>query len=138
MTKIAGSGSISQRHGSADPDPDPPQNVMDPQHWINHTGFLSLCTPPPFPNALPKGTYEICQDLDYCESKVINVDRIHKEINYLYVLSVLFFNDFSEKIYSKITSLETQMQDYVRYLYLGVRAASTFINWYILLCFIAI
>ncbi len=28
MTKIAGSGSISQRHGSADPD----QNVTDPQH----------------------------------------------------------------------------------------------------------
>ncbi len=39
MTKIAGSGSasrsgsISQRHGSADSDPDPHQNVMDPQHW---------------------------------------------------------------------------------------------------------
>jgi hypothetical protein len=32
MTKIAGSGSISQRHRSADPDP--PQNVMDPQHWL--------------------------------------------------------------------------------------------------------
>ncbi len=32
MTKIAVRG-ISQRHGSADPDPDPPQNVMDPQHW---------------------------------------------------------------------------------------------------------
>ncbi len=32
MMKIAGSGSISTRHGSADPDPDPPQNVMDPQH----------------------------------------------------------------------------------------------------------
>jgi hypothetical protein len=31
MTKIGGSGSISQRHGS--PDPDPHQNVMDPQHW---------------------------------------------------------------------------------------------------------
>jgi hypothetical protein len=29
MTKIAGSGSISQRHGSADPYLDPPQNVMD-------------------------------------------------------------------------------------------------------------
>ncbi len=35
-TKIAGSGSesgygsISQRHGSADPDPNPHQNVMDP------------------------------------------------------------------------------------------------------------
>jgi hypothetical protein len=27
-----GSRSISQRHGSADPDPDPHQNVMDPQH----------------------------------------------------------------------------------------------------------
>ena len=40
MTKIAGSGTESgsgfisqtQRHGSADPDPYPPQNVMDPQH----------------------------------------------------------------------------------------------------------
>jgi hypothetical protein len=35
MMKIEGSGSasgsISQRHGSADPDPN--QNVMDPQHW---------------------------------------------------------------------------------------------------------
>jgi hypothetical protein len=34
MMKIegSGSGSISQRHGSVDPDPDPHQNVMDPQH----------------------------------------------------------------------------------------------------------
>jgi hypothetical protein len=34
VAKIAGSGSgsINQRHGSADPDPDPPQNFMDPQH----------------------------------------------------------------------------------------------------------
>jgi hypothetical protein len=31
MTKMAGSGSISQRHGSAVPDPDPHQNVMDLQ-----------------------------------------------------------------------------------------------------------
>jgi hypothetical protein len=30
MTKIAGSGSISQRHGFADPDPH--QNAMDPEH----------------------------------------------------------------------------------------------------------
>ncbi len=30
------SGSISQRHGSANPNPhpDPHQNVMDPQHWL--------------------------------------------------------------------------------------------------------
>jgi hypothetical protein len=35
MTKIAGSGSvsISQRHGSADPDPY--QNVMDPQNCLD-------------------------------------------------------------------------------------------------------
>ncbi len=26
------SGSIGQRHGAVDPDPDPHQNVMDPQH----------------------------------------------------------------------------------------------------------
>jgi hypothetical protein len=32
MTKIAGSGSISQRHGSADPH----QNVMDPEHCFEH------------------------------------------------------------------------------------------------------
>ncbi len=43
MTKIAGSGSasgsISQRHGSADPDldPDPYQNVMNPKHCIKDT-----------------------------------------------------------------------------------------------------
>jgi hypothetical protein len=36
--KIA--GSISNRHGSADPDPDPHQNVMDPQHC--NFGLLSL------------------------------------------------------------------------------------------------
>jgi hypothetical protein len=40
MTKIAGfrseSGSISLRHGAANPDPDPYQNVMDLQHchWL--------------------------------------------------------------------------------------------------------
>jgi hypothetical protein len=36
MTKIAGSGSgsISQRHGSSDQDPDPHQNVMDLELWV--------------------------------------------------------------------------------------------------------
>jgi hypothetical protein len=33
MTKIAGSGSLSQRHGSADPNPF--RNVKVPQHWFN-------------------------------------------------------------------------------------------------------
>ncbi len=33
------SGSISQRHGSADPDPDPPQNVMDLEHCAEPSIF---------------------------------------------------------------------------------------------------
>ncbi len=41
MTKIAWSGSgsesISQSRGSKDPDTDPPQNVMDPQHCLELT-----------------------------------------------------------------------------------------------------
>ncbi len=48
--KIAGSGSasgsefgsISQRHGSADPDPDPHQNVMDPQHCLKEYKALKI------------------------------------------------------------------------------------------------
>jgi hypothetical protein len=46
MTKIAGSGSasgsgsISPRHGSADPDPH--QNVMDPQHCMIYYCTLTL------------------------------------------------------------------------------------------------
>ncbi len=36
MTKIAGSGSISQRHGSLDLDP--PQNVMDPEQCLRVYG----------------------------------------------------------------------------------------------------
>jgi hypothetical protein len=38
--KIAGSGSgfISQRHGSADPDRH--QNVMDPQHWVKRCAVI--------------------------------------------------------------------------------------------------
>jgi len=39
MTKISGSGSISQTHGSADPDP--PQNVLDPQHWFMLDEFFT-------------------------------------------------------------------------------------------------
>ncbi len=42
MTKIAGSGSgsTSQRHGSADPDP--PQNFMDPEHCFVHVCLMGL------------------------------------------------------------------------------------------------
>ncbi len=46
MTKIArfGSGSIGQRHGSADPDPDPYQNVMYPQHCYKLTKPIHALT----------------------------------------------------------------------------------------------
>jgi hypothetical protein len=51
--KIEGSGSISQRHGSAvpDSDADPHQNVMDPNHWLilfqnpQQLAFLSTAVP---------------------------------------------------------------------------------------------
>ncbi len=33
---------MDQRHGSADPDPDPPQNIMDPQHCLQHTVFRAF------------------------------------------------------------------------------------------------
>ncbi len=36
----SGSGSISKRRGSADLDPDPHQNVMDPQHYF--TGISGM------------------------------------------------------------------------------------------------
>jgi hypothetical protein len=42
MTKLAGSGSISQRHESAVPDPDPHQNVIDPQHCKKHSCLFVL------------------------------------------------------------------------------------------------
>jgi hypothetical protein len=51
MTKIAGSGSqsrsISQRHGPADPDPH--QNVMDPEHFFKGSFFFFLRLGPNFP-----------------------------------------------------------------------------------------
>jgi hypothetical protein len=43
MTKIAGSGSISQRHRSADPDPYPLQNVMDPDTAFDTIYCGSTC-----------------------------------------------------------------------------------------------
>ncbi len=45
MTKIVGSGYISQRHGSAVPvlDPDPNQNVMDPQHCPQQCLLKQCC-----------------------------------------------------------------------------------------------
>jgi hypothetical protein len=81
MTKIAGSGSISQRHGSADPDPYPPQNVMDPQHWFNRlktediaslVGILlfsiQLCTPITLTFSLVPLPPSLCQSTVHTDS----------------------------------------------------------------------
>ncbi len=42
MTKIAGSGSISRRHGSADPGPH--KNVTDPEHWYQDVNKRQITT----------------------------------------------------------------------------------------------
>ena len=36
------SGSISQMHGSADPDPH--ENVLDPQHWLKDNNIVNHTT----------------------------------------------------------------------------------------------
>ena len=41
---VAGSESIIQRYGSGDPDPDPHQIVMDPQHFFKHRESYSFVT----------------------------------------------------------------------------------------------
>jgi hypothetical protein len=41
-----GSGSVSQRYGSADPDADPYQNVTDPEHWkVEYESGINLFNP---------------------------------------------------------------------------------------------
>jgi hypothetical protein len=42
LTKRAGSGSVSQRYGSEDPDPDPYQNTTDPEHWLVGCGTVNI------------------------------------------------------------------------------------------------
>jgi hypothetical protein len=54
MTKIGGPGSISQRHGSLDPDPH--HNVMDPQDCF--VGMSS--TSSPFPPSANTARMSIC------------------------------------------------------------------------------
>jgi hypothetical protein len=81
MTKIAGSGSgsISQRHGSADPDPH--QNVMDPEHCgqgncpTSHTlTILSISVPVPTSTCLSVSFYA---NLERAELDLILVVQDH-------------------------------------------------------------
>ena len=68
MTKIAGSGSTSQRYGSPDPDPYPPQNFMDPEHCFQGYGsrsawiclsriWICICNKDPDPVSDPDSYY---------------------------------------------------------------------------------
>jgi hypothetical protein len=62
----SGSGAISQRHGSADPDPDPHQNVMDPQHrtTVSTLPSSTSCTSVPDSVVDPDSTYHPNMDPD--------------------------------------------------------------------------
>jgi hypothetical protein len=70
MTKIAGagsaSGSINQRHES--PDPDPHQNVMEPDHWffvsMRVLGIRRVIHIPNFSGQLFRNSSEKCLDVD--------------------------------------------------------------------------
>jgi hypothetical protein len=61
--KIAGSGSISQRHGSADPDPY--QNVMDPQHCLE--SHLLPCA------VVCSGLSTVAEDMLQARSQLIHI-----------------------------------------------------------------
>jgi hypothetical protein len=71
LTKIGGSGSVSQRYGSADPDPY--QNVTDPEHSFEKIGvvdpdayFLILLDPGPplFVRILPSTSKKSKKNFD--------------------------------------------------------------------------
>jgi hypothetical protein len=73
MTKIAGSGSVSQRYGSVDPDldPDPHQNVMDPQHWLQCVRPVTKVV-----ERVQRG--QILSQPSACPHQVYEVTRINK------------------------------------------------------------
>jgi hypothetical protein len=74
MTKIAGSesGSISQRYGSADQDPDPHQNIMDQEHWFaGHPFSMSVLVSPSYPHPF---------------QQLVNVQEINDDV-YVFLLS---------------------------------------------------
>jgi hypothetical protein len=65
----SGSGSISQRHGSADPAPDPypSKNVMDPQHWLHVLNLMWFrCIAPLFQWGMGGGFNFFVQMISTC------------------------------------------------------------------------
>jgi hypothetical protein len=75
MTKIA-SGSISQRHGSADPDPDPHQNVIDPEYRyfpLLIRTFLGLTDPSPLVRHTDRGSGSVYQQAKIVRKPLIPI-----------------------------------------------------------------
>ncbi len=110
------SGSISQRHGCADPDPDPDphQNVMDPQHWFflwtkkdicwgnsraPHPGVLFTLIPQQIPSLV--STHIIGSKFLPINERIVwgsfpAFSSVHRSSISLFFLRVLFDNLFSE------------------------------------------
>ncbi len=86
MTKIAGSGSISQRHEFADPDPDPHQNVMDPEHWLEVQIFVNFKTygsGSVLPMLPDPGIQKVQINEDPCGSRTPVTAYVHKITDFL-------------------------------------------------------
>jgi hypothetical protein len=72
MTKIGGSGSISQRHGSADPDPH--QNAMDPEHWQAPMLLQG-------PLLVPLCSRQCCESVSFLASWILDPDPSVRRTN---------------------------------------------------------
>jgi hypothetical protein len=89
----SGSGSISPRHGSADPDPH--HNIMDPQHWCQ--GSLLICIessqsqvalqcPVPLKCSMQYAAPDRCNNADF----IMCANSVHSKVA-SYAGSVIFF-----------------------------------------------
>jgi hypothetical protein len=76
----SGSGSTIQRHGSADLDPDPHQNVMDPQHCVKQSSTLFY---------LVKDKY-----CTYCKSHMKTLRGLGSVVRYQYSMATNFYWSF--------------------------------------------
>ncbi len=112
MMKIAGSRSTLQRHGSADPDPDPHQNVMDPQHWFKVVSVENDSKPSPiralFLKMVTSTDYKIaglCSILDTIYTMIF-VQGISLEIEHWLWNQVPLWQHFSKWPPSQTTKLQ--------------------------------
>ncbi len=72
MMKTEGSGSISQRHGSADPDPH--QNDMDPEHCCKQTAYTIFILSIIYCTVQLIHTSDIWSHIQFCTNKSSGVN----------------------------------------------------------------